>query len=1386
MDLESERKRHTLKVPGKRTWSPGFPAHSRDGVDHATPTAGRLQSGEHHDGSDPKRPRLLTIAPSRPQTQPEPNSSRAKPALGSLPNEIQQHIFSFLDPISLGRIIRVNRSFRSLIDPAASLPEASGQARQLTLRSQDLVWATSRKTFFQGFPKPMDAMTELEMWRLALGRRCQYCSSRGQPENMSLSTSSPWHAGPGLKNVRTIWPFRVRTCGSCLEPRLVKETDLLVSGSSALLPGLPFAIFTPSLDYVASVVLRQVSIPPDIQLTKYYFKPQLEDLQRSRDGVRALGAAALEEWYKGLEDLGQQQIAAAARFDQWQLNSPFWKTSTPARGNTSQAGFPRASNIIQDERPLQLLPGTRDGLPIPPLAKSAGLLNPGAISHARPAAHLLPPETNVYAVQHGTAQPPAGVDNHTGSSSIQSSPRHRVERSPKEAELCKAERRKEIERRCLAFDPPIMPSTLVHMEAFKAAILISQPLNDNAWDLLRPRLLAQRLEAEQTERMHNASLNYSTIPPEGRRALEEERRVAQENVSHMWLELKVPARDKIQTYAQEFIHQTWSGGRGVTKATASKFAAEVLCHVRQRFDEVIAQEDRMLALKGTGFPQDPESQACRKLKLEDMKWTFEEYVKPHTERFGKDLFLCRVCDTNQKLFSFEAVIQHYAAKHTSALSHGTAVVYWRAPWPIDPPFDPSPNIPWIQEGLRNVEQPAASLRRDVNFGYPASGPHRNLLETVAALALEFWHKLDGIWDLSDAVRLYVVVQHINVMLLRESNVELDLHLFTRAIMQQPELQSIRDLVGLGCRTCSELGKMAAAPFPGRTPSRYSLLELLVHFQQVHLDLEGASAETGATPLSSWAPARADWKRDMIWLPSPAAIQALLHSPGIDRDKLQIIADAFPNYFAQPFHCVGPLPSTLIQGETQVPTAPSARYLERRGPHIARRSGRGSGDGSYIAPTEESGITAEDEYDPHRPAPTFRRSQHHEVRHPMQSPPRESTRHEELPYYPERAPIYRQYYYQNADYDRVWDQHSRDGPLSGASMVWSHDDGSSRFSYLEPLNRNSETTAEGASEAVPGSKAGSRRSLPLAVDTDKAGAGRNLDGQRNIDEEPASTAAANFLEDFDPTRGEIAVRFPSDTGALHTRQAEQIHLGLPHPRPVARHAQEYQAALRPGSRLGDIDPLPIRLNHRPDLRRNSYQRLNKPRPVISEGAGPGTSRSLVAEREYMGSLPERSHRASFQSTNETLDDRGVGLTGSSYETRYYPEDNQYRRSTRRYEAAGSASAELSTRMEHSGPRRYIDSRSWTGGNDDDDDRRQYWHRDTSHEYYGRAFPQGRSGVGAVYGAEHPSAREIDFVGHDVRHARGEQFVPEHRVWTVADDTREVVYKPLDPPMRYAPG
>ena len=142
-------------------------------------------------------------------------SSQAKPA--GLPVEIWQHIFSFVPPVFLGRLLRVNRAFHVYLTSASrnQARAESGSRHAVLPISADDVWAASRKRFAPGLPKPTLGLSELERMRLLRGRQCQICGEV-KVQNFATSSESPLESGPGDKGVRVIWPFGVRSCGPCL------------------------------------------------------------------------------------------------------------------------------------------------------------------------------------------------------------------------------------------------------------------------------------------------------------------------------------------------------------------------------------------------------------------------------------------------------------------------------------------------------------------------------------------------------------------------------------------------------------------------------------------------------------------------------------------------------------------------------------------------------------------------------------------------------------------------------------------------------------------------------------------------------------------------------------------------------------------------------------------------------------------------------------------------------------------------------------------------------------------------------------------------------------------------------------------------------------------
>jgi hypothetical protein len=499
--------------------------------------------------------------------------------------------------------------------------------------------------------------------------------------------------------------------------------------------------------------------------------------------------------------------------------------------------------------------------------------------------------------------------------------------SPQELERLRTEKRADIERRCQTIDPPIRTSILPFMDAYNAAVQISMPLNDSAWDTLKHRLIAQREEAEQKEMEHLHAQEALQLRGEDKVIYEEQHRLDQAADARMWDELGTPARQKLNSYADEHIATIWAGGTSVTATNSANFAADVLVHAVKRFHDSIVDEDKMLASRNMRLPTGSAIPEIRRLKLEDVKWVFDESVRPHTERFGKDVFLCSVCEGTAKRFPFEGMIQHFAAKHTNELSKGNQVVYWKAEWPRNPPFHTSPESIWNappashsmsegrhDHGFRNVleplplsRSPGESLARSSTLAEQPSRPpnlyeqHCNEVTEAAADAL---HVTEGIFGLPDSVRLYVIIHRIVRSFRSKFPNEPSLTMFIDCVSYKSSLRKLRDLHGLRCRAC----RLDTGVFHQRVPREWWLPELLAHFQACHA-FQGFPQD----PYTRYRPAETttdagqqlDWKYDMIELPTGQIIRNLAQAPGMDEIKFEAIREMFPAVFARTRTDYGP-------------------------------------------------------------------------------------------------------------------------------------------------------------------------------------------------------------------------------------------------------------------------------------------------------------------------------------------------------------------------------------------------------------------------------------------------------------------------------------------------
>lgn len=148
-----------------------------------------------------------------------------------MPAEIWQHIFHFVPPVSLGRLLRVNRAFNKYLAPRKANEKPNADPVHGVVRSvhPEVIWAASRKHFCPGLPKPMRDVPELVMWRMLRGNNCQICKETKIP-SVKDGQANPWEAGPGDDGVRVVWPFGIRCCSKCLQEQTEKVLGSLAFG----------------------------------------------------------------------------------------------------------------------------------------------------------------------------------------------------------------------------------------------------------------------------------------------------------------------------------------------------------------------------------------------------------------------------------------------------------------------------------------------------------------------------------------------------------------------------------------------------------------------------------------------------------------------------------------------------------------------------------------------------------------------------------------------------------------------------------------------------------------------------------------------------------------------------------------------------------------------------------------------------------------------------------------------------------------------------------------------------------------------------------------------------------------------------------------------------
>ncbi|KAJ4394291.1 hypothetical protein N0V93_003508 [Gnomoniopsis smithogilvyi] len=627
-----------------------------------------------------------------------------------LPAEVWQHIFTFCPPRTLGRLLRVDRLFNMYLDPSSAI---QGEQPPLLSRTAipilrpNSIWQLSRRRFWPGMPSPLQDKTELYMWQLSCSSSCQHC---GLSMSRQEDPVDPWQSGPGKDGVAIIWPFATRSCGLCLLSKSTKEIDILLSSSipSTLTAALPPVFVTGELHAVSSATVERGQPPAVGQLTKLYWSAHVEDLRREFLSTKAMGTATVEEWLKGLDGRGAERRNDASRWEKWAtVNDNLRQMSTV------------------------LYPGYQT----PAISSHGGTTTSigGSVSHAGriPGIGITLDSSPAAASSVAYSQHDNNNTSDTVPHSSSGTVTHvsgRQERTKEEVAELKAVRKAEIERRAFALDPPLPAHILAHIPSFQAALQIITPMDDQGWELLKPRLLAQRAEAEQREKESVARAKQDLEEKRSANATKSDARDQSNAEDCGWDEAQAPVRARIAGYADEIIRDAWEEGEKVGRDNCAKFAVEALTYIRKRFYTEVAKD--AAAARAAGKPpivDPPQGPFTQKLTLENMKWIFDVKIKPLTERYRKEIFMCNGCEVTVRSYGFEGVIQHYAAKHTTALSIGNVVVHWRAEWPEYPPYTfeskSAKNLYQNQPAPSgyNAQQPSLSQPFQPPGGGPAPG-----------------------------------------------------------------------------------------------------------------------------------------------------------------------------------------------------------------------------------------------------------------------------------------------------------------------------------------------------------------------------------------------------------------------------------------------------------------------------------------------------------------------------------------------------------------------------------------------------------------------------------------------------------------------------------------
>ncbi|TKA71640.1 hypothetical protein B0A55_07576, partial [Friedmanniomyces simplex] len=242
---------------------------------------------------------------------------------------------------------------------------------------------------------------------------------------------------------------------------------------------------------------------------------------------------------------------------------------------------------------------------------------------------------------------------------------------------------------------------------------------------------------------------------------------------------------------------------------------------------------------------------------------------------------------------------------------------------------------------------------------PAMDPDAQLNQ-LSADAREVWDTLDGVKDFMECIRIHTVLHHVVERFRERFGVKPTLDLLTDALATHVLMRPMKNAHRLACKVCVAGQTDGSAANPSyyariRNVKLWNASSLISHFKIMHQPQEGAGGF--------------DWAKDMIELPETQLVSELIRTPGMDDEKLALVAAAFPGAFPQPLPRIGLV--TEAPPDVGPDSGLANRLLDRlnkkqpQGKKRKRQQANGTAakgrEGSRDLP--EPG---EDEYDPRKP------------------------------------------------------------------------------------------------------------------------------------------------------------------------------------------------------------------------------------------------------------------------------------------------------------------------------------------------------------------------------------------------------------------------------------